>query len=529
MSLREYKNKRDFKKTREPKAKIDLASKFRFVIQKHAASRLHYDLRLEINGSLKSWAVPKGLPYKKGEKRLAVQVEDHPVSYINFEGTIPQGEYGGGTVMVWDIGNFEPISTKPLKELESGKLHFILRGTKVQGEWYLVRLKDRKSWLLIKGDKDARAVTKKLDDTSAISGKSMNVISQSDEVWSAKSNEKSEKKKTTANNIGVKRNVAPTFIEPMKAKLTESIPSGQWSYEIKYDGYRALAIKQGSRVKLISRNNIELTGDFAEIIDGLRKIRADKFTIDGEICAINEKGISSFQLLQKRMLEKQKAPLLFYAFDLINLDGQDFRSIQLQERRAKLQKLLSKSSKTIHFSQSLEGDVDRLLKQAEKLGLEGLIGKRPESLYEVGKRSGAWIKLKLSKEQEFVIGGYSQPSGSREKFGALLIGYYKKKKLHFAGKVGTGFNRTLLQSLFSRFKKIRNEKCPFENLPEARSGRYGSGVTKSEMKRCTWLSPTLVCQVKFNEWTSDGKLRQPVFLSIREDKSAGEVVREIAE
>jgi bifunctional non-homologous end joining protein LigD len=525
MSLKEYARKRDFEKTTEPNAQLSKSSRGRrFVIQKHDASRLHYDFRLELGRTLKSWAVPKGIPFKKGEKHLAVEVEDHPVSYIDFEGTIPKGQYGGGTVMVWDRGTFEPLSKAPTKELASGKLHFVLRGAKLKGEWYLVRLRDQKQWLLIKAGEDTKPVSKKLDDTSALSGKSMKELSKGDRVWQSKpANKSSRLVRRRSSNTPL-----PAFVEPMKAKLVEALPSGDWLYEIKFDGFRALALRGGSEARLLSRNEKDLGGKFTEVMDSISALQVQDAIIDGEIVALDEKGRSSFQLLQAFELGEKRPPIFFYAFDLLRLNGKDLLDLPVEQRKASLEKLLRKPPGTVRYSTSVENDGEEVLNQARKLGLEGLIGKRLGSRYEPGKRSGAWIKLKIQKQQEFVIGGYTEPEGTRKYFGALLVGVYEGTNLKFAGKVGTGFNEKLLRTLFSEFKKIASDQCPFVNLPERRSGRYGQGVTPAEMKRCHWVKPTLVCEVKFAEWTRDDRLRQPVFLGLREDKDAKEVVREKA-
>jgi len=528
-SLKEYARKRDFKKTAEPGAAPvkKRAKGNRFVIQKHDASRLHYDFRLELDGTLKSWAVPKGLPYAKGEKHLAVHVEDHPVAYIDFEGTIPKGQYGGGTVMVWDQGTFEPLSEDPLKELEGGKLHFILKGKKLTGEWYLVRLREGDEWLIIKGGKDMTPLSKKVDDTSVVSGHNMKQLSEGDRVWQSKATaetSRGSKKKRTTESAPL-----PEFVEPMKAKLAGAPPShGAWFYEIKFDGWRALALKGGSQTRLVSRNEKDMGGKFPEIMESIGELNARDAIVDGEIVALDEKGRSSFQLLQAYDIGEKRPAIYYYAFDLLQLDGKDLRGLPIEDRKAQLEKLLKKPPGVIRSSTSLGDDVDDLLAQAKKIGLEGLIGKKEGSKYETGRRTGAWIKLKLHQEQEFVIGGYTEPTGTRSHFGALIVGVYKAKKLTFVGKVGTGFNAKLLTSLHSDFKKIARDDCPFANLPEARSGKWGQGITKSEMKLCHWVEPTMVCQVKFSEWTSDERLRQPVFLGLRKDKAASEVVREKA-
>ncbi|MEO7933133.1 MAG: non-homologous end-joining DNA ligase [Chthoniobacterales bacterium] len=531
MSLKEYARKRNFQKTAEPDATSAPAKKggHRFVIQKHAASRLHYDFRLEMGGTLKSWAVPKRLPYAKGEKHLAVHVEDHPIAYIDFEGTIPKGQYGGGTVMVWDQGTFEPIMTENAeKELAGGKLHFILSGQKLQGEWYLVRLRDGDEWLMIKGGEDLKPLSKKLDDTSVLSGKNMEELSHGDRIW--------QSKETSTANVPVKKKAAkaakaaplPKFVEPMKARLAAAAPHGDWAYEIKFDGWRALALKGGSQTRLLSRNEKDLGAKFPEIMESVAALDAQDAIIDGEIVALDEQGRSSFQLLQAYDMGEERPQIFFYVFDLLQLNGRDLRGLPLAERKTQLEKLITDAPGVIRFSASLGSDAAPLLVQAKKLGLEGLIGKKADSVYESGHRSGAWIKLKLVLEQEFVIGGYTEPAGTRKNFGALLVGFHKNGKLTYASKVGTGFNAKLLRSLHATFQKIASEDCPFVNLPEKRASKWGQTITASEMKRCHWVEPVIVCQIKFSEWTRDEHLRQPVFLGLRDDKKASEVIREKA-
>ncbi|HEY8900861.1 MAG TPA: non-homologous end-joining DNA ligase [Chthoniobacterales bacterium] len=517
MSLAEYKRKRDFSKTAEPPASRPKKAAHRFVIQKHEATRLHYDFRLELDGTLKSWAVPKGIPCEHGEKRLAMHVEDHPVSYIDFEGTIPQGQYGGGTVMVWDRGTFEPLSKSPLKDLKKGKLHFVLSGQKLSGEWYLVRLRDEASWLLIRGGEGMKPVSREADDTSVISGKSMKELAKGDRVWKSRP---ATAKKTVSTPI-------PDFIEPMKARLAAHAPKDDgWLYEIKFDGYRALALRGSDEARLLSRNNKDFGAKFPEVLEAVSALKVKDAIIDGEIVALDEEGRSSFQLLQQFEMGRDKPPLYYYVFDLLRLNGKDLSRLPVEKRKAALESILPKRSGVIRYSATLEDDAVALLEHARQLGLEGLIGKRKDSTYEAGSRSGAWIKLKLLREQEFVIGGYTEPEGSRKFFGALIVGVYQRKKLVFCGKVGTGFSHVLLRSMHAAMKRLAIDDCPFSDLPEPRGNRWGQAITKSEMKRCRWIEPRLVCQVKFSEWTQDHHLRQPVFLGLREDKDAAEVVRE---
>lgn len=524
MALQEYRRKRDFTKTQEPsKSGEGGKGERRFVIQKHDATRLHYDFRLELGRTLKSWALPKGMPYVKGEKRLAVQVEDHPLSYREFEGTIPKGEYGGGTVMVWDIGTYRPLSDRPTKDLAAGKLHVVLRGKKLKGEWYLVRLREGDQWLMIKGDKDIKPPSARAENTSALSGHTMKALAKGDHVWHSDRSPKTAVPKRAAR----KAVPIPEFVEPMQALLVTGAPrGGGWLYEIKFDGFRALALKGGAEVKLMSRNEKDLGKKFPMIVESFEEIRARRAIIDGEIVALDSKGRSSFQLLQAFEIGEKEPPLFYYAFDLLELDGKDMRGEPLSKRKEQLKSLIADTSGLLRYSDLVGEDAGSLLPRIRKLGLEGLIGKRKDSSYECGRRSGAWIKLKIQHEQEFVIGGYTPPGGSRKHFGALLVGVYQRKKLVFVGKVGTGFSVALLQKMHRQMQEIEQAKCPFTNLPEKSSKRYGQALTAAEMKKCHWLKPLLVCQVKFAEWTHDSRLRQPAFLGLRADKDPGEVVRE---
>jgi len=316
-----------------------------------------------------------------------------------------------------------------------------------------------------------------------------------------------------------------SFIEPMMALRARELPVGNWLYEMKFDGYRALAFKSGSEVRLLSRNRTLFNDNYPRLVDSLKVLKSQSFTLDGEIAALDQQGRSSFQLLQSHGIRKG-IPLVYYAFDLLSLDGTDLRSRPLVERRELLSKLLKRAPENIKFSEELQGTKEELLQVARQFHLEGLIAKRRGSNYEAGRRSGAWVKVKLTQEQEFVIGGYTPPEGSRKYLGALLVGYYGQDRLLFAGRVGTGFSEKALAVLYDGLQKIRRSTCPFVNLPERRTGRWGLGITATVMKRCTWVEPMLVAQIKFTEWTDDDQLRQPVFLGLRSDRLAIEVVRE---
>ena len=315
----------------------------------------------------------------------------------------------------------------------------------------------------------------------------------------------------------------PSFIEPMKALPVQQLPAGDWLHEIKFDGYRALAFKNGKDVRLVSRN--EKAFDYPQLIDALKLLSAERVILDGEIAALDEKGRSSFQLLQV-FKSSGVAPLVYYVFDLLFLEGKDLQKEPLTVRRKLLAQVLKKAPENIRLSDELRGTKNELVRVAQEFGLEGLVAKKPNSVYESGRRSGAWVKFKITKSQEFVIGGYTLPEGGRKYFGSLLVGYQGPNGLLFAGRVGTGFSDKVLANLHAKFQRLKVPSCPFVNLPEKSRGRWGLGITPAVMKRCHWLKPVLVAQVKFTEWTHDDQLRQPVFLGLRTDKRPEEVVRE---
>jgi len=572
MALEEYKRKRDFKKTAEPTGKPlpqKVKGASRFVIQKHAARRLHYDLRFEMDGVLKSWALPKGLPWKRGEKHLAVEVEDHPIQYGNFEGVIPEGQYGGGTVMVWDRGNYHVYGEQPVKSLRDGKLHLVLDGEKAKGEWTLCRIHSRddakNQWLILKTGGDAKPPSKKLEEQSVKTARTMKQIAEArDAEWESNRDEKdasatsrfkarvreSIKKKANGEIVGQPRRLSaekqgnrsgrPTvaslrdlpaakarFIEPMKAKLVEKPPAaGDWIYELKFDGIRLIAVKSDKKVSLLSRNQNDLSERFPEVAHAIQNLPAGECVIDGEVVVLDEEGRSSFQLLQAREMEGRKSPGYFYAFDLLQLDGKSLIGLPLEARKDVLEKLCANAGDPTRYSGAIGGDAKRLLEEVKRRGLEGIVGKQRNSVYEPGRRSGAWIKLKCVNEQEFVIGGYTPPQGARKHFGAILVGYYENKKLVLAGKVGTGFTTKSLAMLYKKFRAEERPDCPFVDLPSKQNGQWVQGITPSMMRKMHWVNPVFVCEIKFAEWTRDRKLRAPVFLGLREDKRAADVVRE---
>ena len=583
MGLKEYKAKRDFRHTAEPagQARTDRArGALSFVIQKHAASHLHYDFRLEMEGVLKSWAVPKGFPVKRGDRRLAVEVEDHPLEYGGFEGTIAEGNYGAGTVMVWDRGTYQVFGDDPVQALEQGKIHFVLAGKKLKGEWTLVRMRQAEAskpqWLLLKSGEDIPPLSAQAENHSAISGRSLEQIAeangrqwQSNRAARPRSSKLSNSRSghaTTAEVLRSRRGLRrgrvtsfrgraaprqPTrragtdpskgetdltslpkanagFIEPMKALLVDRLPKGSdWLYEIKFDGVRALALKDGKSLSLISRSGKDLGQKYPSVLQDLKDLKPKQLVLDGEVVAVDEQGRSAFQLLQSYQTAAAKPPLFYYVFDILQLDGRDLTALPLRQRKEILQDLIGDRSATLRFSDSIQADSARLMKEMQARGLEGLVAKKRESPYEPGRRSGAWVKFKWTNEQEFVIGGFTRPKGARSHFGAILVGYYERGHLCFAAKVGTGFDEATLRLLYGKFQKLVQSDCPFLNLPEKASG-MSAGLSRAEMSRCTWVRPELVCQVRFAEWTRDNHLRQPAFLGLREDKDPREVVREKA-
>ena len=319
----------------------------------------------------------------------------------------------------------------------------------------------------------------------------------------------------------------PRFVEPMKARLVEKQPAtGDWIYELKFDGIRLIAIKHHGKASLLSRNQNDLSVRFPEIVEAVKNLPADECVLDGEVVAVDEKGRSSFQLLQAREMEGRKSPIYFYAFDLVQLEGKSLLSLPLEARKSVLENLCAGAGDPIRYSGAIGGDVGRLLIEVKRRGLEGIIGKQSNSVYEPGRRSGAWIKLKCVNEQEFVVGGYTPPQGARKYFGAILVGYYEDKKLVFAGKVGTGFTAKSLASLHKQFQAEQRTDCPFVDLPSKQNGQWVLGITPSMMKKIHWINPKFVAEIKFAQWTRDKKLRAPVFLGLREDKKPTDVVRE---
>ena len=544
--LTEYRRKRDFRVTAEPRGGVAvprLGRPLAFVIQKHAASHLHYDLRLELGGVMKSWAVPKGPSLDPADRRLAVQVEDHPVEYNSFEGIIPRGEYGGGTVMLWDHGSYEPATITEgedperalRRDLHRGRLTIRFFGERLRGVFSLVRTSagdddgDAKpQWLLMKrDDEDARHGSDITIEamTSVATGRTMeSIASEASDVWH--SNRRARDAGRGVREEG--RGTRDAALAPMLATIANDVPNGEgWTFEPKYDGIRILAFVADGSVSLLSRNGNAKTAQFPEIASALAAVsraRRKAFVLDGELVAMDGNAPARFQQLQNRMHVTDRAaiaarrgdtPVAYVVFDVL-LDGDEALIHEAQHvRRAHLlQLLIPPVPHVLRVSDSLSGDATTLLDEARARGWEGVIAKRKDAPYEPGRRSRAWLKLKVEQRQEFVVGGYTEPRNSRQHLGAILLGYYDDAgQLVYAGHTGGGFSRATLTDMYRRLKGLERKSCPFVKQPRTN-------------ERAHWVRPRVVVEVKFNEWTAEGKLRQPIFVGIRDDKSASEVRRE---
>ena len=519
MSLKKYNQKRDFRKTSEPKGSKKSNSKnLQFVVQKHDATNLHYDFRLELDGVLKSWAVPKGPSLNPKEKRLAMMVEDHPFDYKDFEGTIPEGNYGAGNVIVWDKGTYKSANNngksndnKLIEEgLKKGDLKIILQGEKLKGEFALVDMKKPKqnAWLLIK-KKDEYANSKNIlsKDESVISGKKIDEIGkdESKKIKLADIFKKSDFK-------DVKKKDLPKNFKPMLATLTdEPFDDKNWIYEIKWDGYRAIAEIKDGKVNLHSRNNKSFNKKFSDVAEDLKIIEGDVI-LDGEVVVVDEEGKSSFQLLQNYQ-KTGKGNLVYYIFDIVYLNGYDLTELPQITRKKILQKIEFNTSH-LKISDHIEKNGKEFFKAAQEKKLEGIIAKNKEATYDPGKRVKDWLKIKILKRQEAVIGGFTKPKGSRKKIGALVLGVYEGDDFIYVGHTGGGFTDNELESVYKKLKPLIRKTSPFKVEPK----------TNTPAK---WTTPKIICEVKFSEWTDDGHMRQPIYLGLREDKDAAKVVKEL--
>jgi len=611
MALEEYKRKRRFESTPEPPAKVESKAGHRFVVQKHDATRLHYDFRLEMEGVLKSWAVPKGPSLDPADKRLAMQVEDHPVSYFDFEGIIPEDNYGAGTVMVWDVGTWQPLSpvavqgkyvpgteAEAVAMLAKGDLKFRLDGKKLKGDFALVKMKGRRpgskgnEWLLIKKHDEYVVEDYDIDayDESVLSKRSLAEIAgdagsaewrsrpagggKLKAAWLADAVAKLDKKKAAASGqkkkqkplntaedaesaekpgkakhppeddkgaetaehgealstlstssavqslAGAVKRPMPTTIHPMLATpVDEPFDGAEWLFEIKWDGYRAIAFIADGKLRLVSRNQNELTERFPELKDLPKSVRAKSAIIDGEVVALDEQGRASFSLMQQRTgfrpggrrgPAKADVPVLYYGFDLLYLDGYDLRKLPLEARKKKLAALLV-TGDSVRYSDHYEKQGKALFEMARAKGLEGILAKKRDSIYQE-RRTSEWLKIKITHRLECVIGGYTEPEGTRTHFGSIVLGLYDKQgQLIHVGQAGSGFDQESLDEVWKLLKKRETKKNPFHGEVEA-------------LRKVYWVKPELVAEIEFAEWTggasagSGPKLRAPVFLGLRDDK-----------
>jgi bifunctional non-homologous end joining protein LigD len=516
-SLELYNKKRDFKETPEPSGKkARSAQKLRFVVQMHHASRLHYDFRLEADGVLASWAVPKGPTLKPLDRRLAMHVEDHPMDYRTFEGNIPAKQYGAGSVIVWDEGTYELAEgDDPATEIANGKIKFIMQGHKLNGEFTLVKIKAREGehgepWLLLK-DRDQYA-DEKYDPAdhpeSVKTGKTLDDVASDAKakIWNSKP--KATHAAAPKRPARVKRDPLPKLKSVMLATLVEEpFDDDDWLFEIKWDGYRAICtVDEKGTLTLQSRNDIDLLARFPALEDVGESFTSAPIMVDGEIVSLDDEGRSSFQRLQ----EAQKTPraLTFVAFDLLYADGRDLRKTPLEERKALLQRSIREGGRVL-YSQHVVGTGREFYNAAAANGLEGIVGKLRDSTYQE-RRSRDWVKIKALHEQEFVVGGWTEPRNSRVAFGALLLGAYDGKKLRYVGHVGTGFSQKLLLQLHARLVKIGRDTSPFDTKVDTNMKAH-------------WVEPQIVVQVRFTEWTRDKLLRHPAFLGERIDKKPASV------
>jgi len=565
MPLEEYAAKRKFEKTPEPTPAIGKrrADGHYFCVQRHDATRLHYDFRLEIDGVLKSWAVPKGPTLDPGVKHFAAHVEDHPIEYGDFEGTIPAGNYGAGSVMLWDRGTFDLIGEAGgLDQMARGDLKFHLHGEKLKGDFALVLMKGRgkgNEWLLLK-KRDTFAVPGwdvEAQAFSVLSGRTQEEIARNlpareskrktagdtERVWASSRPAKrggavkqgpgagdrgpGEGVRAGARELsgvkGARKAEMPGAIEPMLAAIADRPPRGEeWLFEVKWDGVRAIAYLDGGEVRLSSRSGIRCERQYPELAVIPHQVAARQAVLDGEIAVLDETGVSRFHLIQPRIANSdpnaiahlaRSTPVVYFVFDLLYLDGYDLRGVALAERRKLLEKVVAPGP-VLRVSEAFPGAGAEMLEAAREAGLEGILAKLAAGKYE-SRRSRDWLKIKIVGEQEFAIGGFTAPQGARDHFGALVLGVYDGGKLLWVGNVGTGFDQKLLASLYARLKPLITDRCPFAERPKPDRG-------------ITWVRPELVCQVKYSNWTPDNRLRAPVFLGLRNDIAAAQVTREDA-
>lgn len=535
MGLAEYKKKRNFKVTPEPGAKVERSKKNRFVVQRHQATRLHYDFRLELDGVLKSWAVPKGPSLNPGDKRLAMMVEDHPVSYIGFTGVIPEGNYGAGEVEIWDEGTYIPVDPKgnaisekkAIESLDAGNFKFRLDGHHLKGEFALVRMKDEKAWLLIKHRDEFAEDEYNSEDILPI--KMIKEVKRNHKKSTSVSKKSAVTKKTatkkSASKAAVKKNAEPQqpqvkftrfkpgrkldeYIEPMLASLgDDAFDNKNWVFELKWDGYRAVAEVAKKNVRLYSRNGLSFNERYPSIVAELQKLNMNA-VLDGEVVVFNEDNRPDFQKLQ-HYDDNRHLPLVFYVFDILFLNNKDLKDLPLTQRKEILKKNL-RTNEFIRYSDHVEEKGKAFFEQVKKSNLEGIMAKKADSTYVTGIRTKEWLKIKHTLTREAIITGFTEGRGSRKHFGALVLGEFKGKKLHYIGHTGTGFSDKKLREMWDTMQPLIIDNSPFD-------------VKIPVNGRVTWVQPKLVCEIKYTEATRDGILRHPVFLHLRDDKKPVEV------
>ena len=548
MALETYRRKRDFAATPEPKGGRRRRAGNSFVVQKHDATRLHYDFRLEMDGVLKSWAVTRGPSLVAGDRRLAVHVEDHPLEYGDFEGTIPKGEYGGGTVIVWDRGTWSPIGDAR-KAYAKGHLEFELDGEKLAGRWHLVRMQGkpgerRENWLLIKGDDEfarPEGAADILDERpqSVKTGRDIADVAGEAPGWSSKTGRIGRTGRTAkakpepappvdaddeaavpdpAAVKGAKKAALPDFVPPMLASLVAAAPAGErWLHEIKFDGYRLQARLEAGRVRLTTRGGLDWTKKFGKpVVAALQELPVGTAIVDGELVVETDSGASDFSALQADLSAGRSDRFIFYVFDLLHLDGYDLTAVPLVGRKALLEQLVAGAGGPIRFSEHFAQSGAAVLRHACRLSLEGIVSKLRDAPYRDG-RGKSWVKSKCSARQEFVVGGYVPSSVSRKAIGSLVLGVHEDGALRHVGRVGTGFTAAAAEALLRRLEPLRTPSSPF-------AGR----LTAEEARQVRYVRPELVAEVEFRAWTADGHLRHASFRGLREDKPAAEIVREAA-
>jgi len=507
-ALADYERKRNFAATPEPKGRAKKSAMPIFVVQRHAARRLHYDFRLEVNGALASWAVPKGPPEERGEKRLAVHVEDHPIDYAKFEGEIPKGNYGAGQVQIWDKGTYEIEGPEPAAaQIERGDFKFRLHGERLNGRFVLVKMQRSErgnEWLLIRKESDAEpSVVQHAGKPPSISSRKPGEVTRKAIL-------------NPAELPGAKKASMPDQVQVALATLADKpFSNPEWLFEIKWDGERALAFVRDGEVELRARSGRDITQEYPELKPLPKTLNARKAIVDGEVVVLDEAGRSDFMRIQQRfgvlnpsVRLQQSAPVTYYAFDLLYYDGYDLRNVALESRKELLRSLLTPSER-VRFSDHQNEKGIELYEVAKQQGLEGIVAKRRDSIYP-GKRSSFWLKLKIVQDIDVVIGGWTAPRRSREHFGALLMGLYDADgKLEYIGSVGTGFTQNLLNSIYKMLQELHTNDCPFRVRPKLKEVAH-------------WVKPQLVARVKFGQWTHDKKLRAPVFLGFQEDRAASD-------